>query len=78
MDGLINVLKPPGMTSFDVVAYLRKILREKKIGHAGTLDPAAAGVLLVCTGKATRVVEYITRMKKTYRAELTLGISTDT
>jgi len=51
---ILNVLKPPGMTSFDVVAYLRGILKIKKIGHTGTLDPGAAGVLPVCTGKATK------------------------
>lgn len=78
INGLLNVLKPPGMTSFDVVAYLRGILKEKKIGHAGTLDPCAAGVLPVCLGKATKVIEYIMDMEKVYRAELSLGISTDT
>lgn len=66
------------MTSFDVVAYLRRLLKEKKIGHAGTLDPGAAGVLPICIGKATKSIEYIMDMKKVYRAELTLGISTDT
>lgn len=66
------------MTSFDVVAYLRGILKEKKIGHTGTLDPGAAGVLPICTGRATKVIEYIMNMEKVYRAELTLGISTDT
>ena len=78
MNGIINVLKPPGMTSFDVVAYLRRILNTKKIGHAGTLDPAAAGVLPICAGNATKSIEYIMDMEKTYRAELTLGVSTDT
>jgi len=67
------------MTSFDVVAYLRKLLNTgKKIGHAGTLDPGAAGVLPICIGNATKVIDYIMDMKKTYRAELTLGVSTDT
>jgi tRNA pseudouridine(55) synthase len=78
INGLLNVLKPPGMTSFDVVAYLRRVLKEKKIGHAGTLDPGAAGVLPICIGKATKSIEYIMDMEKVYRAELTLGISTDT
>ncbi|HOJ11989.1 MAG TPA: tRNA pseudouridine(55) synthase TruB [Clostridiales bacterium] len=78
INGLLNVLKPPGMTSFDTVAYLRRILKEKKIGHAGTLDPDAAGVLPICTGKATKVIEYIMDMEKVYRAELILGVSTDT
>lgn len=78
MDGILNVLKPPGMTSFDVVAYLRSLLKEKKIGHTGTLDPGAVGVLPVCIGKATKTIEYLTDKDKAYRAELTLGITTDT
>lgn len=78
MDGIINVLKPPGMTSFDIVGYLRGILRIKKIGHTGTLDPGATGVLPVCIGRATKAIEYLTEKDKLYRAELTLGVSTDT
>ncbi len=78
MDGILNVLKPPGMTSFDVVAYLRGILKERKIGHTGTLDPGAVGVLPVCIGKATKTIEYLVDKDKVYRAELTLGTSTDT
>jgi len=78
MNGILNVLKPPGMTSFDVVAYLRGILKIKKIGHTGTLDPGAAGVLPVCTGKATKAIEYLSDKDKVYRAELLLGVSTDT
>ncbi|NLL04329.1 MAG: tRNA pseudouridine(55) synthase TruB [Clostridiaceae bacterium] len=78
MDGILNILKPTGMTSFDVVAYLRGLLKEKKIGHTGTLDPGAVGVLPVCIGKATKTIEYLTDKDKIYRAELTLGISTDT
>ncbi|RCX11407.1 tRNA pseudouridine synthase B [Anaerobacterium chartisolvens] len=78
MNGILNVIKPPGMTSFDVVAYLRGILKIKKIGHTGTLDPDAAGVLPICVGKATRAIEYIIEKDKRYRAELTLGIETDT
>lgn len=78
MNGILNILKPPGMTSFDVVAYLRGLLKVKKIGHTGTLDPGAVGVLPVCIGKATKVIEYLTDKDKVYRAELTLGISTDT
>ena len=64
MDGVINVLKPPGLTSHDVVSRLRKILKTKKIGHTGTLDPDAVGVLPICVGKATRLVEYLTGTKK--------------
>jgi len=77
MDGFINVLKPPGMTSHDVVAYLRRLLGMRKIGHTGTLDPGVAGVLPICLGKATRLAEYITELPKSYRAEITLGIQTD-
>lgn len=78
MDGIINVLKPPGMTSFDVVGFLRGILKTSKIGHTGTLDPAAVGVLPVCVGKATKIIEYMTDKDKVYRAEMTLGVETDT
>lgn len=78
MDGILNILKPPGMTSFDVIGYLRGITRIKKIGHTGTLDPAAVGVLPVCIGKATKAIEYLTEKDKLYRAELILGITTDT
>ena len=78
MNGIINVLKPPGMTSFDVVAYLRRLMETRKIGHAGTLDPMAAGVLPVCAGSATKAIEFLMDKDKFYRTELTLGITTDT
>lgn len=78
MDGFINILKPPGMTSHDVVDYIRRVCNVRKAGHAGTLDPDAAGVLLVCVGKATRLMEYIGDFSKSYRAEMVFGISTDT
>jgi tRNA pseudouridine55 synthase len=78
LEGIFNVLKPPGMTSHDVVATLRKILNMKKIGHSGTLDPMAAGVLPVFVGKATRFLEYAVAESKTYRAEITFGIKTTT
>lgn len=78
MDGIFNVLKPPGMTSHDVVGAMRKILNMKKIGHGGTLDPLAAGVLPVFAGTATRFLEYAAHEEKSYRAELTFGIRTDT
>ncbi len=78
MNGIINILKPPGMTSFDVVAYSRGVLKTKKVGHTGTLDPEAVGVLPVCVGNATKAIEFITDKDKTYRAEITLGIETDT
>ena len=78
MDGIINVYKEEGFTSHDVVAKLRGILHQKKIGHTGTLDPAAVGVLPVCCGKATKVCELLTDKDKSYRAVCTLGIETDT
>lgn len=78
MDGVINVLKSSGMTSSDVVVRLRKILKTKKVGHTGTLDPEVTGVLPICVGKATRLAEYLTEQGKSYRAEITFGISTDT
>ena len=78
MDGIFNVLKPPGMTSHDVVAFLRRALQTKKIGHGGTLDPDAAGVLPVFAGSATRLLEFAVEGKKQYIAEFTLGKRTDT
>ena len=78
MNGIINVLKPTNMTSFDVVAYLRKVFGIKKIGHTGTLDPMATGVLPICIGKATGVIDYILNSNKTYVAEISFGKDTDT
>ena len=78
MDGIINVLKPAEMTSHDVVSFIRKNFNMKKVGHTGTLDPNAAGVLPICVGKATRVAEYFNDFNKSYRGEVTLGSSTDT
>lgn len=78
MDGILNVLKPPGMTSHDVVAFVRRTYGMKRVGHAGTLDPAAAGVLPVFLGKATRLIEYSMDCDKEYRAEITFGTATDT
>lgn len=77
-DGIINVYKERGFTSHDVVAKLRGILKMKKIGHTGTLDPEAEGVLPVCLGKATKVCELLTDKEKTYQAVLLLGTVTDT
>lgn len=76
--GIINVYKEKGYTSFDVVAKLRGILKTKKIGHTGTLDPEAEGVLPVCIGKATRVCDILTEKDKVYEAVLLLGVETDT
>lgn len=78
MDGMINVFKPRGITSHDVVNRLRRILGTKKIGHTGTLDPNASGVLPICIGKATRISEYLLDSSKEYISELTLGYETDT
>ena len=77
-NGIINIYKEKGFTSHDVVAKLRGILKQKKIGHTGTLDPLATGVLAVCVGRATKLVDYLTNADKTYIAEITLGIETDT
>lgn len=78
MNGIINIYKEKGFTSHDVVAKMRGILKMKKIGHTGTLDPEAEGVLPVCLGKGTKLVELITDKDKTYEAVLKLGIVTDT
>lgn len=78
INGIINIYKEAGYTSFDVVAKLRGILKQRKIGHTGTLDPEAVGVLPVVLGNATKLVELLTDKKKEYVAELTLGITTDT
>lgn len=78
MDGILPLLKPVGMTSHDCVDRLRKITGQRKIGHAGTLDPSAKGVLPVCLGKATKVVQYMAEDTKTYVAEVMLGAATET
>lgn len=78
MTGFLNVLKPPGMTSSDVVTVIRRILNVKRIGHTGTLDPGAAGVLPLCLGRATRLFDLLADKQKEYIAEITLGKSTDT
>ena len=77
-DGIINVYKEKGFTSHDVVAKMRGILGQRKIGHTGTLDPAAEGVLPVCAGKGTKLCDMLTDHDKTYRAVLLLGTETDT
>ena len=78
MDGIINVNKPKGITSFDVIRKLRKVLSMRKIGHTGTLDPLAEGVLLVCVGKATKLAQDIEAHSKEYIASFELGYKTDT
>ena len=78
LDGIFNVYKEKGYTSHDVVARLRGIAGQKKVGHTGTLDPDAEGVLPVCLGKATKVCDVLTDKSKTYQAVLLLGRRTDT
>lgn len=78
INGVINVYKEPGYTSHDVVAKLRGILKQKKIGHMGTLDPNAVGVLPVCLGKATKLCNLLSEKDKTYTATMLLGTETDT
>jgi tRNA pseudouridine55 synthase len=78
VDGIFNLDKPRGPTSHDVVNRVRALTGIRRVGHAGTLDPLATGVLLVCVGRATRVVEYLMAGRKVYRARVRLGITTDT
>lgn len=78
MDAVIVVDKPLGLTSFDVVARVRRAFAEKRVGHAGTLDPLASGVLVVCLGATTKLVPYLMDAEKVYRATARLGIATDT
>lgn len=78
MDGFINVLKPTGLSSHDVIDIVRRIFKQKRVGHAGTLDPAAAGILPVALGRAARLVEYMEGADKSYRAEIAFGYATDT
>lgn len=78
VSGILNIDKPSGITSHDVVARIRRSVRQRRVGHAGTLDPLATGVLVICLGMATRLAEYLTRHDKSYRATVHLGISTDT
>jgi len=78
VDGIIVVKKEKGISSFDVIRSLRKILQERKIGHTGTLDPLATGVLILCVGKATRLAQEIEAEEKIYEAEMKFGYQTDT
>lgn len=78
MNGIVPLWKPRGMTSHDCVMKMRRIFATKKVGHTGTLDPEVEGVLPICIGEATKIVPYLTDTRKTYRAEITLGIATDT
>ncbi len=78
MEGVLNINKPSGMTSHDVVQVVRRFLKEKRVGHTGTLDPMATGVLVLCIGKATRIAQYLEAGDKEYHAVMRLGVSTDT
>lgn len=78
MDGILVLLKPPGMTSHDVVDAVRRLLGERRVGHTGTLDPGAAGILVICIGNATRLIPFMEDCIKGYRAEVWFGRSTDT
>ncbi len=78
MNGILNIDKPLGKTSFSIVALVKRLTGEKHAGHAGTLDPQARGVLPICLGQATRLVEYLMDTYKSYRAEIEFGVVTDT
>ncbi len=78
MNGVINIFKPPGLTSHDVVNRVRRKLSQKRVGHTGTLDPMATGVLPICIGQATKIVQFLMDDRKKYRFEITFGHETDT
>jgi tRNA pseudouridine55 synthase len=78
MYGVLNINKPAGMTSHDVVQRVRRMMKERRVGHTGTLDPSATGVLVLCIGKATRIAQYLEAGEKEYRAVMRLGVTTDT
>ena len=78
MEGVVPLLKPPGLSSSDCVVDVRRLFGEKRVGHLGTLDPGAAGILPVCVGRAVRLFDYLVDKDKTYRFELILGAATDT
>ena len=78
MNGVLNIFKPKGMTSFDVVREVKKVCKTKKVGHTGTLDPEATGVLPVCIGKATKIIDYIMDSEKIYDVTFKLGVKTIT
>jgi tRNA pseudouridine55 synthase len=78
LDGILNIDKPSGKTSFSIVAMVKRLSGERRVGHAGTLDPAATGVLPVCLGRGTRIIEFLVNTTKTYHAQIELGVATDT
>lgn len=77
-DAVWNIVKPPGMTSHDVVNWLRRVIGTRRVGHTGTLDPGAAGVLVCCSGRTTKLIQFMGNHVKEYRAEVFLGLQTDT
>ena len=78
MDGIFNINKPSGNTSFSIISIIRRLTNERRVGHAGTLDPMACGVLPVCFGKGTKVIEFLLEASKVYHAQIKLGTATDT
>jgi len=78
VNGILNINKPYGKTSFSIVAMVRRLTGERRVGHAGTLDPLATGVLPVCLGQGTRIVEFLVNTTKAYQAQIELGVATDT
>ena len=78
INGSLNFCKPAGKTSYDIVRLVKNLTRQKKVGHGGTLDPLASGVLPICIGQATRVTEYLAEADKSYKADVVLGVTTDT
>src|SRR5919202_1346091 len=78
MDGILNMDKPAGWTSHDVVARVRRLLKERRVGHTGTLDPFATGVLVVLVGRATRLAQFLAGAEKEYEATIRLGFATET
>jgi len=78
VDGILNINKPLGKTSYSVVALVKRLSGERRVGHAGTLDPIATGVLPICLGQGTRIIEFLQNAHKTYRAQIELGVTTDT
>ena len=78
MNGVLNIYKPKGMSSFDVVREVKKITKMQKVGHTGTLDPEATGVLPVCIGRATKIIDFIMNSNKVYEVQFKLGLKTTT
>jgi len=78
VDGILNINKPWGKTSFSIVAMVKRLSGERRVGHAGTLDPAAISVLPICLGQGTWVIEFLVDATKAYQAQIELGVATDT